>query len=64
LSDPAVVQKINEQLDLLSLPPNLEADNLKRTLRALTQWPARISTDDHIHYAQLVIPPLLRCLRR
>ena len=59
-SDPAVVQRIHDQLDLLSLPPSLEADNLDRTLKTLSQWPARFPTDDHVAYAQLVIPTLLR----
>ena len=50
--------KIGEQLELLSLPPSLTADNLDRTLKKLASWPAKITTDDHIRYAQLVIPTL------
>ena len=60
LSDPAVVLRINDQLELLSLLPSLKADNLDRTLKTLSQWPARFPTDDHVAYAQLVIPTLLR----
>jgi hypothetical protein len=52
--------KISEQLELLSLPPSLTADNLDRTLKKLASWPAKITPDDHIRYAQLVIPTLFQ----
>src|SRR5438477_399650 len=59
-TDPAVIEKVDDRLDLLSLPPSLTLDNLDRTLRELRRWPERLSPDDQILYAQHVLPTLIR----
>jgi hypothetical protein len=55
-----VVRKIDERLDLLSLPPSLTSDNLARNLKEFVQLSTKFSIDDQILYVQHVIPTLLR----